>query len=66
MSVKFDLYGKIKKAQREDPQMEKMRERTQSRELQEFHIKEEVSKLGHRLCVTEVVEIKDEIMKEAH
>ena len=33
VSVKFHLYDKIKKAQWEDPQMEKMQERTQRGEL---------------------------------
>jgi len=58
MTVKFNLYDKIKKAQREDPQMEKIREKTQKGEHKEFCIEDEVLRLGHRLCILEVKKIR--------
>ena len=66
MSIKFNLSDKIKKAQREDPQMEKIWEKTQKGELKEFCIEDEVLKLRHQLWVPEVGEIKEEIMNEAY
>jgi len=66
ISVRFDLYNKIKEAQRVDSQMEKIRGKVQRGELKEFSIEENVLKLGHRLCVPDVAEIKKVIMKEAH
>jgi len=34
--------------------------------LKEFKIEDGILKLGHRVCAPKMVEIKEEIMKEAH
>ena len=60
------VYDKIKEAQQEDSQMKKIQEKIQRGELNEFGVINNVLKLGHWLCVSEVAEIRKEIMKEAH
>ena len=46
--------------------MRKNWQKEQEGELKEFKIDKDVLKLGNRVCVSEVIEIKEEIMKEAH
>ena len=53
-------------AQREDPQLNKIREKVLKGELQEFNIKDDMLRFEHRLCVLEIAKIKEKIMKEAH
>ena len=36
------------------------------RKLKEFKIEDDILKLGHRACAPKVIEIKEEIMKEAN
>ena len=40
--------------------------KVQKGELKEFKIENNILKFGHRICAPEVIEIKEEIMKEAH
>ena len=53
VSVRFNLYDSIKKAQQEDF-LEKIREKIQWGELKEFIVLDNVLKFGGRLCVREV------------
>jgi len=46
--------------------LENIREKVQKGELQEFNIKDDMLRFGHRLYVPEIDEIKEKIMKEAH
>jgi len=64
--VRFDLYDEIKESQQGDSQLMKIREKVQKGGLQEFNIKDDMLRFEHRLCVPEIAEIKERIMKEAH
>ena len=66
MSVKFDFYGRLVKAQQEDDQLRRIKEHIEKGELWEFHIDNGVIEYGNRLCVPQINEIKEEIMQEAH
>ena len=66
VSIQFDLYDKIKEAQQRDTQIRKVMKKVQEGELKEFQIEDDVLRFGRRLCVPDVAEIKEEIMKEAH
>jgi len=66
VSIQFDLYDRIKEAQQGDPQMRKIWQKVQEGELKEFKIDEGEMKFRHRVCVPEVAEIKEKIMKETH
>ena len=46
--------------------MIKIWQKVQEGELKEFKIDEGEIKFGHRVCVPEVAEIKEKIMKETH
>ena len=64
--VRFDLYDEIKESQQGDSQLMKIWEKVQKGGLQEFNIKDDMLRFEHRLCVPEIAEIKERIMKEAH
>ena len=66
VSIQFNLYDKIKEAQQGDTQIKKIMKKVQEGELKEFQIEGDVLRFGRRLCVPDVTEIKEEIMKEAH
>ena len=57
---------KSERSNKKTPKIEKIQEKMQRGELKEFCIENNVLKLGHRLFVPEVIEISEEIMKEAH
>jgi len=63
VGVKFDPYDKIKEAKQGDSQLEKIQEKVQKGEIQEFNIKGDMLRFEHRLCVAE---INENIIKEAH
>ena len=59
VSIQFDLYDKIKKAQQRDTQIRKVMKKVQEEELKEFQIEDDVLRFGRRLCVPDVAEIKE-------
>ena len=66
VNIQFDLYDKIKETQQRDTQIRKVMKKVQEEELKEFQIEDDVLRFRRRLCVPDVVEIKEEIMQEAH
>ena len=66
VSIQFDLYDKIKEAQQRNAQIRKIMQKVLEEELKEFKIEDNVLKFRHRLCVPDVTEIKEEIMKKTH
>ena len=59
--------NRVKVAQRRDPQLQKIRVEVQQGQSQDFVIDNEgILRLGTRLCVSEVDELRKEIMEEAH
>ena len=66
VSVQFDLYDKIKEAQQRNTQMRKIMQKVLKGELKEFKLEDNILKFEHRLCVPDVTEIKEKILKEAH
>ena len=61
------LIDKIKSAQKEDLELQKIRETVESGVQSEFTIYEDGTlRFGNRLCVPKLPELKNEIMEEAH
>ena len=64
--VRSILIDRIRELQTQDPTMIKLRE-AESRHRKGFSVRADGTvMMGHRLCVTEVGELKKEIMEEAH
>ena len=58
---------RVKAAQRRDPQLQKIRVEVQQGQPQDFVIDSEGTlRLGTRLCILDVDELRKEIMEETH
>jgi len=66
VSIQYDLYDKIKEAQQRDAQIRKIMKKVQEGELKKFQIEDDVLRFRCRICMPDVAELKEEIMKEAH
>ena len=64
--LKFDLYDKIKEAQRKDNHISRNIEKEQWGETQDLTIVGELVKRGSRICIPPDQELKEQIMTEAH
>ena len=61
------LIDRIRELQTQDPTLIKLKRETESGQLKGFSVLENGTlMMGHRLCVPDVVELKKEIMEEAH
>ena len=64
--VRLNLIDEIKAAQESDPVMKELKEKVQSGQEQRFQVYQGVLKLNGRLCVPDVLELKQKILHEAH
>ena len=65
--VRSVYLDKVKAAQRRDPHMQKIMFKVQQGQSRDFVIDSEgILRLGTRLCVSDVDELRKEIMEEAH
>jgi len=64
VSIRFDLYNKVKKTQQVRLRM--IQENVQGGIVKDFTIKNDVLKFRHWLCISRVAELKNEIMNKAY
>ena len=64
--VRLNLIDEIKAAQESDPVMKELKEKVQAGQEQRFQVYQGVLKLNGRLCVPDVLELKQKILHEAH
>ena len=65
--VRSVYLDRVKAARSRDPQLQKIRFEVQQGQPQDFMIDSEgIFRLGTRLCVPDVDELRNEIMEEAH
>jgi len=66
VSVQFDLRDRIVRAQIEDNQFKRIKERIEKEKLKELHIDNGVIKYGNRICIPQISELREDIVWEAH
>ena len=60
------MIDEIKATQESDPVMKELKEKVQAGQEQRFQVYQGVLKLNGRLCVPDVLELKQKILHEAH
>ena len=67
LQVKLSLVDQIKSAQIEDSYLKRMKEKVESRVNTQFVIKKDgMLMIGDRMCVSNIGELRRQIMNEAH
>ena len=65
--LRLEYLDSVKEAQRRDPQLQKILFKVQQCQSRDFIVdRESILRLGTRLCVPDVDELRKEIMEEAH
>ena len=64
--MRLNLIDEIKTTQESDPMMKELKEKVQAGQEQRFQVYQGVLKLNGRLCVPNVLELKQKILHEAH